>query len=85
MSVAKLAEHVGEHLEELALGHLVAYAYLIFAIHVIPVEAVFVLFVVEEAVVLVQDVPQGLEVACRRVGTLVGVDAGEQRDQDDCL
>ena len=83
VSVAQLAEHVGEHLEELCLRHLVAYAYLIFVIYVVPVEAVFVLLVVEEAVVLVQDVPQGLEVARRRVGALVGVDAGGQGGERD--
>ena len=73
MSVTQLAEHVAQHLEELVLVHLVAYAYLIFIVCLIPVEPVFLLLVVEETIVLVDNLPECLEVARRRIGAFFGV------------
>jgi hypothetical protein len=58
----------------------VAHAYLIFIIDGIPVEAVFVLLVVEEAVVLVDNLPERFEVALRVVVVLNLVDARNYRN-----
>ena len=76
MSVTQFCEHVTEHLEELGLRHLVVHAYLIFMIYLIPVESVLMLFVFEEAIVLIDNLPQSLEVASRRVSPFLLVDAG---------
>ena len=57
MTVAELRECLGEHLEELLLVHLVVRAYIIYIIYLLPVKTVFVLLVVEEAVMLVDDFP----------------------------
>ena len=84
MSVAQLCQHVAEHLEELALVHLVAHAYLIFIIYMIPVKSVLMLFVGKEAVVLVDDFPKRLEVARRCVGAFLRIDAGDKEPRAEC-
>ena len=71
MSVSQFAEHVAQHLKQLQVGHLFVHAYLIFIIYSIPVESVLMLFVVEEAVVLVDNLPQRLQIALRRIGVLL--------------
>ena len=75
VAVAQLAEHVAEHLEQLLVVHAVVHADLIFLIDGVPVKPVLVLLVVEEAVVLVDNLPQRLEVTLRRVVELLLVDA----------
>ena len=71
MSVAQLAEHVSQHLEELVIvepsGHLRGVAF----VNGLPADA----FLGEKTVVLVHDTPQSLEVAIWRVGELVFVNA----------
>ena len=59
--------HVGTHYEQLLAGHLIAYPGRIGAVHFIPVHP----FLGKEAIVLVEDRPQGLEIATRIVGILV--------------
>ena len=81
MAVAQFAEHVAEHLEQLLLCHVAIDLYLVFVVDLLPVEPVLVLFVVEEAVVLVDNPPQRLEVALRRVGKLLFVDTSRQPRQ----
>ena len=63
VSVAQLRQHVGEHLEELVVVELSHRAYLIFIIYTVPVESVNLVFIVVETVVLIDDLPQGFEVA----------------------
>jgi hypothetical protein len=46
----------------------VAYAYLIFIIYGIPVKTVFVLLVVEETVMLIDNLPERFEIALGSVG-----------------
>jgi hypothetical protein len=55
-------------------------AYLIYIIGLLPVETVSLLLVLEEAVVLIDDAPQGLEVALRGVGVGFLIDAGAQQE-----
>ena len=59
VAVAQFAEHIGEHLEQLLATDAVPRAYLIYIIYIVPVY----ILVIKEAVVLVHDLPQGLEVA----------------------
>ena len=74
VAVAQFGEHVGEHLEELLLADHVVRAYLIYIIYLLPVESVFMLLVVEEAVVLVDNLPECLEVPLWRIFVLDFVD-----------
>ena len=67
MAVAQFAHHIGQHLEELALRHLCIYLPGIALVNLIPVDRLLR----EEAVVLVHNLPQCLEVALRVVGKLV--------------
>jgi hypothetical protein len=53
----------------------VADAYLVFIVYGIPVESVFVLLVVEEAVVLVDDLPERFEIALGGIVVLDFVNA----------
>ena len=76
MSVAQLSQHVAKHLEELHGRHVVIDAYLIFRIHIVPVEAIFLLLVVEETVTLVEYLPERLEVTCGSVVALLSIYAG---------
>jgi hypothetical protein len=57
MAVSEFAKHRGKHLKQLFVVEIVFRAYIIYIIYVLPIEAVFMLFVVEEAVVLVDDMP----------------------------
>ena len=75
VTVAQLGKHVAEHLEQLLLRHALADLTGIAGVHLLPVEPVGMLLVVEEAVVLVDNLPQGLEVALRRVVVFIFVDA----------
>ena len=72
MSVFKCAEHIGEYLEELFAVDIVARAYLIYFVYRVPVN----LLVVEEAVVLIDDLPEGFEVALGGIFVLLLIDAG---------
>ena len=75
MSVAQFGQHVGEHLEELFAGHAAIHLCLVFLMHLIPVKSVGIVLVVQEAVVLVDDLPQSLYVALGRVVELFLVHA----------
>jgi hypothetical protein len=84
VAVAQLAEHIAAHLEELAGLHVVVYAYLIFMIDGIPIQSVLLLFVVEEAVVLVDNLPKGFEVAGRGVIVLFRIDTRSKKYDGRC-
>ena len=79
MPIAQFAEHCAQHLKQLVVTHRVVYARGIAQAHLIPVEPVLLLLVVEEAVVLVHNPPQGLEVATRRIGILLLIDTRRKR------
>ena len=68
MTVAQLRQHVAEHLKHLEPAHIVVEAGGVAGMHLVPVETDGGLLIVEEAVVLVDDAPQRLEVARRGVG-----------------
>ena len=67
MSVAQFGEHLRKYLEQLLAVHIVVYTYLIGLVNLVPIN----IFVVEKTVVLIDDMPQGLEVACGRIGTFI--------------
>ena len=71
MAIAQFAEHVGKHLKQLFAVDIIARAYLIYIIYRVPVY----ILIVEEAVVLVDYLPQGLKVALRGILVLDFVDA----------
>ena len=57
VTISQFGEHGGQHLEELFVVEVTFRAYIIYIIYLLPVETVFMLFVVEEAVVFVDDMP----------------------------
>ena len=63
MSVLEFGEHIAQDFEELVGIHLVVDLTGISSAHLIPVEANGFLLIGEEAVVFVDDAPQGLEIA----------------------
>ena len=75
MSVAQLAEHVATNLKELVARELVVDAHTIFVIDLVPVETILLILVGEIAIVLVDDVPKGIEIALGRVVVLLVIDA----------
>ena len=79
VAVAQFRQHVGHDLEQLVGRHVVADAHPVLGVYIVPVEPVFLFLVVEEAIVLVDYFPQGLEVACGRVVELLFVDARSDR------
>ena len=81
MAVAQFAEHLGEDLEELGAGHVIREAGTVAAAHLVPVEAYGLALVVEEAVVLIDNLPEGVEVAFGGVVELLFLGTGgEQED-----
>ena len=78
MAVAQLVEHLGADPEQLLTGYAGLDLRGIAVVDVVPVYPLLG----EEAVVLVDDRPEGLEVALCRVGKLVDLVArGEEREQ----
>ena len=80
MAVAELRNHLGHHLKLLALAHLRVHPHGIFFVYGIPVHA----FLLEETVVLVQDPPQGFEIALRVVvvGVVVNTRRGGEQQEE---
>jgi hypothetical protein len=74
MSVAQRGEHLRKYLEQLLAVHVIVYAYLIYIVYLVPID----IFVVEKAVVLIDDMPQGLEVACGCIGAFFLLYAGSK-------
>ena len=58
MAVAELVEHVGAYNEKLLAGHFIPDAARVFVMDGVPVHSFFL----EEAIVLVEYSPQGLEI-----------------------
>ena len=84
VAVAQLCQHVCEHFEQLIPVSFLPRAYLIFIIYGIPVQSVFVLFIVEETVVFVDNLPQGFEVAGRGVIVLFRIDTRSKKYDGRC-
>jgi hypothetical protein len=78
MPVFQFTQHVCEYFKELFSVEPLSRAYIIFIIYGVPVETIFMLFVVEETVVFVNNFPECLEVSFGSVGKLLLVDAREE-------
>ena len=81
MAITQFAQHIREHLEQLVLVGFFPRAYLIYIIYSIPVEAVFMLLIVEETVVLIDNLPKGLKVPLSRIREFFLIDAGRSGEQ----
>jgi hypothetical protein len=81
MSVPKFFQYFGQYLEELLFGHIIGQAVAVTAIHFVPIEAVFLILIVEETILGVDDAPQGFEVSFWIVlGDVLG-DAGREKEE----
>ena len=63
VAVAQFAGHVGEHFKQLFVSHLLVYHGSIAAVHIVPVQTISLLFIVEKAVSRVECLPQCLKIA----------------------
>ena len=67
MPVTQFGKHIGEHLEELVGIHCGVDTLGIAGPHLIPVKSVGLALVVEKAIMLVEYLPQSLEIALWRI------------------
>ena len=67
MPITQFGKHIGEHLEELVGIHGGVYTLGIAGPHLIPVKPVGLALVVEKAIMLVEYLPQSLEIALWRI------------------
>jgi hypothetical protein len=68
-------------LEELLFGHIIGQPIFVSAVDLVPIEAVFLVLVVEEAILGVDDFPECLEVSPWIVfGDVLG-DAGREKEE----
>ena len=77
MAVLQLGQHVAQHLEEGVIAHVVRHLHAVLPADGIPVDAL----VVQVAVVLVYQAPQGLEVADGAVVVFLLADAGAEEEE----
>jgi hypothetical protein len=81
MAVPEFFQHFGQYLEELLVGHVIGQTILVSAVDLVPIEAVFLVLVVEEAILGVDDAPQGFKVSFWIVlGDVLG-DAGREKEE----
>jgi len=76
VTVTKLVHHVREDLEQGLRRHVRSDAFGVPFVHLVPVQAVHLLLVVQETVLLVDDAPQRFEVGFRAVAGHLFADAG---------
>ena len=76
MSVAQLGQHVAQYLEEPVVAHIIRNQSAILAVDGIPVNP----FVIKEAVLLVDYLPESFKVASR--GVVVGLFANAPRREE---
>jgi hypothetical protein len=57
MAVTQLVEHVAQYFEESGIAHVVGNLAFVLPVHGIPIETILFGLVVEEAVLLIDDVP----------------------------
>ena len=79
VSIAQLVAHVAQNLEEGAAREGVVDLGGIAIVDLVPVQAIFFLFVVEEAIMFVDDVPKCLKITATRGAVILGGDAGRER------
>ena len=79
MPVAQLGEHIGEHLEELSLAEAAGGLRGIAVVDLLPVDV----FLVEETIVAVHDLPEGLEIAVGGVGVFLFIDTRYERQEQE--
>ena len=79
VAVAQLCQHVGEHFEQLIPISILPRAYLIFIVDGIPIQPILLLLIVEEAVMLVDNLPECLEIALRCIGKFLLVNTGDNQ------
>jgi hypothetical protein len=86
MAVAEFFQHFCQYLEELLVGHVAGQTVLVSSVDLVPIEAVFLILIVEEAVFGVYDLPKRLEISLRGVLGYVLGDAGRKKEecQYDC-
>ena len=81
--VAQFAAEIAQYLKKGFFRHGIGDLCGIATVHFVPVESVFFVFVVEKAVVLINDFPQGFEVSARGGGEFVGLYAGRERSEQE--
>ena len=62
VSVPKFFQHFGQDLEKFLVGHVVGQTIAISAVDFVPIETVFLILIIEEAVFGVDDMPKCLEI-----------------------
>ena len=72
MTVFEFRQRVGADFKEMGIAHIGCQLFLVFCMDIIPIYSLFL----EEAVVLIHDLPQSLKVTVRTIGELLFVNAG---------
>ena len=62
VSVPKFFQHFGQDLEKFFVGHVVGQSVAVSAVDFVPIETVFLILIVEEAVFGVDDTPKCLKI-----------------------
>jgi hypothetical protein len=75
MPVLQFVQHVSQHFKQAFAAHAAGNQPAVFVVYGIPVY----LFVFQEAVLLVDNLPEGLKVSLRRIGNFVFADATAQQ------
>ena len=82
MTVLQFGEHLAEHFEELQPRHVGIEFSTVLCLEVSPLEAQLLLLVGEEAVALVDNRPESIEVALRRlVEVVIALLAGQKKKE----
>ena len=81
MSVVQFVDHIRKDLEEILPRHVWRDATCIALVHLVPVESVFLIFIVEETILFVDDFPQRLEIIFGRIAGDVLPYAGRENQQ----
>ena len=66
MPISELGKHLAKHLKELHARHLGIELLAVLGTHLLPTDAKLLLLVGEEAIALVNQLPQGIQIALRR-------------------
>jgi hypothetical protein len=80
--VAQLGQHIAQHFEQSLPGHVGSDVFAIPIIDFIPIEPIFLSFIIKKAVMLVHHLPQGLEIALGSVGELFFTDASSRQEEE---
>jgi hypothetical protein len=78
--VTEFCQHFGQDLEKFLVGHVIGQTIAVLTVGLVPIEAVFLILIIEEAILGVDDVPKCLEVSFWIVlGNVLG-DAGWEKE-----